>query len=227
VGDGRENGIIFASLYRLLQCNFTLAPNPDDLNEDECEELGICTKKRHTYYYAFFVAMDLVKDIPGIASLTGQLPRLPPSLGTLIGYRGLEQHRDYLQSSASRPFVAWRQNNATITELDGDDETNALEGSSGQSGTVPNSVEVEEPIESGSNEQEDEDGSDDEEISCPRRKPDEIIVGDKIADSLLLERMIALFFWPGIMSYMSAEAAEVHPKSPRTKLKNKAVKAPG
>lgn len=147
--------------------------------------------------------MNIVKDIPvpDIASRTGQLHWLPPSLGTLVGYRGLDLHRDYLQSSASRPFVA-SQNNATITELDGDDETNALEGPSGQSGTVPNSVEVEEPIASGSNVQEDEDDSDDEEISYPRRKPDEITFGDKIADSLLLTRLMTLYFWPGIMSSM-------------------------
>jgi hypothetical protein len=67
---------------------------------------------------------------------------------------------------------------------------------------MPNSVEVEEPIASGSNEQEDEDDSDDEEISYPRRKPDEITFGDKIADSLLLTRLMTLYFWPGIMSSM-------------------------
>lgn len=144
--------------------------------------------------------MNIVKDIPvpDIASRTGQLHWLPPSLGTLVGYRGLDLHQDYLQSSASRPFVA-SQNNATITELEVDDE-NALKGPGGHSETMPNSVEVEDPIASGSNEQEDE--SEDEEISYPRRKPDEITFGDKIADSLLLTRLMTLYFWPGIMSCM-------------------------
>lgn len=144
--------------------------------------------------------MNIIKDIPvpDIASRTGQLNWLPPSLGTLVGYRGLDLHRDYLQTSASRPFVA-PESTATITELSGDNEANPLEGPSGQSETVPHIVD--EPIASGSNEQEAE-VSDDDEISYPRRKPNVITFGDEIADSLLLTRLMTLYFWPGIMSCM-------------------------
>ncbi len=133
--------------------------------------------------------MNIIKDIPvpDIASRTEQLHRLPPSLGSLVGYRGLDRHRDYLKTSASRQFLA-SQNDVTITELDRN-ETNALKGPNGHSETVPNIVNVEEPIASGSKEHEE----DDEKMSYPRLKPDEMTLGDKNADSMLRMRMMTLF----------------------------------
>jgi hypothetical protein len=176
-------------LYRLLQCHFTLAPNINDLNEDKCEELGI----PYENFLPFIELMNIIKDIPvpDIVSRTGQLHLLPPSLGSLVGYRGLDLHQDYLQTS-SRQFET-SQKNATITELD-ENEANAFEGPSEHSETVSNSVEVEEPITSGSKEPEDK--------SYPRHKLDEIPLGEKNADSLLRTRLMTLFFWPGIMSCM-------------------------
>lgn len=192
-GDGREHGINFSCLYRLLRCDFENEPDLDDLTEDEAEKLGIAYEN----YLPYIEMRNITKGlpVPVIAERIGTTQWLPPSLGTLIGYRGLDLHRDYLKTSATSPFVQ-SGNTAAIEELDEDDP---MEGPSGQTESVPQASEVEEPDASENNEQKEAD-SDEDENSSPHRKSNDIIFGDEDSDGLLLSRMMTLFYWAGIVS---------------------------
>lgn len=135
-GDGRELGITFTSIYRLLQCNFTLAPEMAEFTEENCERFGIAYEN----YLPFKELLNLTKNlpVPELSVRTGQLHWLPPSLGTLTGYRGLDLHRAYLHACASAPIVTER-NTATITEIP-DEPTPGPSGY--QSAVVPRTLDV-------------------------------------------------------------------------------------
>lgn len=198
-GDGREHGIVLSCLYRLLQCDFTLAPTIDeDFDPDKAVDLGIAYEN----YLPFKELMAITKDVPvpENSKRIGNEKWLPASLGTLVGYRGLELHRNYLESSASLAL----ENVATSNELVEDDEDDPVEnvasepdeddpkeGTSGQSELVTQEVEI--PGTSASNEQIGENGP---------QNAEKTTFGDEFADDLLFSRMMTLFYWSGIMSSM-------------------------
>ena len=206
-GDGREHGIVLSCLYRLLQCDFTLAPTIDeDFDPDKAVDLGIAYEN----YLPFKELMAITKDIPvpSISDRIGQDKWLPASLGTLMGYRGLDLHRNYLISSASLELENVANSNELVEDYEDDSMENAasepdedaMEGPSGQPEPVPKELEVEKPGTSASNEQVGENDPPNGENDPPNEERKHF--GDKIADGLLFTRMMTLFYWPGIMSSM-------------------------
>ena len=89
-------------MYRLLKCNFSLAPK-EELDEDQLDELGI----PEVHQLTFTNLMNIIKEIvPPVIEFIQETPIcLPPSLNALAGFRGILLHRRYLESSASRPYV--------------------------------------------------------------------------------------------------------------------------
>lgn len=279
-GDGRQHGIVLASLYRLLQCNFTLAPK-EELSTEEIEEIGIAPQ----HVLAFANLMTLTKDLvqPNVALAPETILCLPPTLSTLTGFRGLLLHRKYLQSSASCDYSPSSSSVTTPVPHDLTKEnTNqsvtreVLERTDGENVSVPTTVDdnadlpeitsqinqEDPPTESGQ-----EEGSQsliileseevvvdnnaiqssalvsESDVTCAVNDPthrdepiseheemdigddtidetmpvdeetlfeseeeeehnEEQIFGDRVADSLLLSRLLTLFYWPGIMSTM-------------------------
>lgn len=135
-------------MYRLLQCNFTFAPETEEFTEENYEEYGIACEN----YLPFKELLNLTEDliVPDLATRTEQLLWLPPSLGTLTGFRGLDLHRAYLRACASAPFEAENET-ATITDIT-DEPTPGPSGY--QSEMLSRTMNVqEETIASGSNTQ--------------------------------------------------------------------------
>ena len=178
-GDGREHGLILAILYRLLDCNFTRMPK-GDLSEEQFEKLGI----KDQDVGSFNVLRTLIEEMPKKKAVCAADPCgsrdelvedensrtasagkeatefgsedsepsvppyfLPPTLATLVGFRGLLLHRSYLKTTAAaqcKPPEAIDVENYTCASAS----------------------------------------------ACAK------------ADDVLLSRLLALFYWPGIMSRM-------------------------
>ena len=111
-GDGREHGIVLACLYRLLHCNFTLAPK-GDLTEEQVEQLGIPPQHVSAFINLLSLTRDMLPPPSTISTSLDNFLYLPPTLNTLVGFRGLLLHRKYIQSSAweGKPLEV------TITEI--------------------------------------------------------------------------------------------------------------
>jgi hypothetical protein len=244
-GDGREYGIIMASLYRLLNCNFTLAPE-GELSEDELFDLGI----QDIHHLTFTNLLKLVVGIAPSAVEFDKIYCLPPSLTSLAGFRGILLHRKYLERSASLPYEPPQAAAPTLIAIEGpteepvagpsrghqpiesvtiEDEPNEERASAPTSENTTNvslremptesmdcdepstfekNVDVDQNVTVSSKDDvgqakatnleastsQNEEGSEEEE--------EEPVFGNAEADSLLLSRMISVFFWPGIMSTM-------------------------
>ena len=243
-GDGREYGLILASLYRLLNCSFTLAPK-GELSEDELFDLGI----RDIHQLTFTNLLQLTDGIAPSVVEFDKILCLPPSLTSLTGFRGILLHRKYLETSASLPYEPAEAPAPNLVAIEGPPEDpvagpsrqhqpiesiTAEKGSNEVTGAPspekPTNVSLQElsveridcdkPQPSSSEKNVDEvssvvisledhaeenknpetDESQNEEGS--EEEEEEPFFGNAEADSLLLSRMISVFFWPGIMSTM-------------------------
>ena len=106
-GDARENGLVLGCLHRLLDADLTLGPfaNDDDdgaVDVDALEEdFGI------SHLNAPFLAqlMELTRNGVAPPRQSEEDIFIPPNLGTLVGFRGLEMHQKYLQSSTTEELI--------------------------------------------------------------------------------------------------------------------------
>lgn len=120
-----------------------MAPK-EELTVEQMEELGV---EDHNFpgYESF---ISLIKDMEAPTSLAApeNIICLPPSLSTLVGFRGLLLHRKYLITSAKQEYALPQLNQTRIVELD---DSEARPGSSSQRDDTISPMETTSPMEMG------------------------------------------------------------------------------
>ena len=242
-GDGRDNGLVLGSLYRLLNCKFTSFPC-GDCSEDELQERGIM-KLHHLPFQTF---RQLLDELPP-TDFSQRNVILPPNLSTLAAFRGLLLHRKYLMTSAAQETDSSSADTASVMSAASDTGNNdkdiapadeespdcqmrsaAKEKESAPTNDVseknrgstdpspPECDQIEEDVASAHGETVDCEMRNAEEEEKRASTPadsvaetnhgrghqnDQVLLDDFghfQADWLLLKRMSALMFWPGVMS---------------------------